>query len=93
MRRRLTSEKAGADIFLYFFHSSPSEATMLWPNKDVTAYCSTGLGNRARDEVTSCEAYNHVLPKKLLTHFYGCRIGEVHCCTDIWIYGYLEILT
>ena len=64
---------------------------MLWPNKDVTVYCSTGLGNRARDEVTSCAEYNHVLPKKLLTHFYGCRIGEVHCCTDIWIYSYLEI--
>ena len=57
----LTSEKAGADIFLYFFHSSPSETTMLWPKKDTASYCSNGLGNRARDEMTSCAEYNHVL--------------------------------
>ena len=28
----------------------------------------------------------------VLTHFNGCRIGEVHSCTDIWIYSYLEFL-
>lgn len=31
---RLTSEKAGADIFRYFFQSSPSEATIFFPKKD-----------------------------------------------------------
>ena len=61
---------------------------MLWPKKDTAAYCLIGFGNRARDEMTSYAEYKHVLlPKKLLpvTHFYGCRIGDVHSCTDIWI--------
>ena len=50
---RPTSEKAGADIFLYFFHSAPSEATMLLPKKDKRTYSLTGLGNKARDDVTA----------------------------------------
>jgi hypothetical protein len=43
-----TSENAGAEIFLYFFHSSPSEATMFGPKTDITLYRITGLGNLAR---------------------------------------------
>ena len=52
-QEKLTSENAGADIFLYLFHSSFSEATILGPKKDSALYCSTGFGNRARDNVTS----------------------------------------
>lgn len=35
---RETSEKAGAAIFLYFFHSSPSEATILRPKTASALY-------------------------------------------------------
>lgn len=52
--RRRTSEKAGAAIFLNLFHSSPSDATMLSPKNRSRAYCSMGLGNRARYVVISC---------------------------------------
>ena len=48
-----TSENAGAAIFLYFFHSSPSEATMFGPKTDITLYRNTGLGNLARYVVIS----------------------------------------
>jgi hypothetical protein len=40
-----TSEKAGAAIVRYLFHSSPSEATMLPPKTIKISYSSTGLGN------------------------------------------------
>jgi hypothetical protein len=49
-----TSENAGAAIFLYFFHSSPSEAMMFFPKTANTPYNSMGLGNLAREVVTSC---------------------------------------
>ena len=42
-----TSENAGAAIFLYFFHSSPSEVTMFSPKTVNTLYRDTGLGNLA----------------------------------------------
>jgi hypothetical protein len=51
-----TSENAGAAIFLYFFHSSPSEATMFAPKTDNTSYRNTGLGNLARCVVISYKA-------------------------------------
>jgi hypothetical protein len=51
-----TSENAGAAIFLYFFHSSPSEATMFGPKTDITLYRNTGLRNLARYVVISYEA-------------------------------------
>ena len=50
-----TSENAGAAIFLIFFHSSPSEATMFEPNILNTSYRNTGFGNFAREFVTSYE--------------------------------------
>ena len=43
-----TSENAGAAIFLYFFHSSPSEATMFGPKTATILYRYMGLGNLAR---------------------------------------------
>ena len=43
-----TSEKAGAVIARYLFHSSPSEATMFRPKTSSGTYISTGLGNLAR---------------------------------------------
>ena len=48
-----TSENGGAQIFLCFFHSSPSVTKILLPKKVRMVYCSTGLGNRARWSVTS----------------------------------------
>ena len=51
---RRTSENAGAAIFLYFFHSSPSEAMMFFPKTANTRYNPKGLGNLAREVVTSC---------------------------------------
>jgi hypothetical protein len=51
-----TSENAGAAIFLYFFHSSPSEAIMFRPKIVITAYRNTGLGNLARYVVISYQA-------------------------------------
>jgi hypothetical protein len=48
-----TSENAGAAIFRYFFHSSPSEATMFDPKIDNTAYRYSGFGNAAREAATS----------------------------------------
>ena len=60
-----TSENAGAAIFLYFFHSSPSEATMFAPKIATALYrrCM-GLGNLARLVVISYElrskAFNQI---------------------------------
>jgi len=51
-----TSENAGAAIFLYFFHSTPSEATMFGPKTFTTLYRNKGLGNLARYVVISYEA-------------------------------------
>jgi hypothetical protein len=48
-----TSEKAGAEIFLYFFHSSPSETMILGPKTETMSYSRAGLGNRVLDDVTS----------------------------------------
>lgn len=48
-----TSEKAGAAIFLYFFHSSPSEATILWPKNVSALYWSTGLKKRDLEDIIS----------------------------------------
>jgi len=52
----LTSENAGATIFLTFFHSSPSEDTMFDPKTFNTLYRNAGFGNLAREFVTSYEA-------------------------------------
>ena len=52
-----TSEKAGAVTVLYLFHSSPSEATMFLPKTDSIEYRSAGLGNLAREVVTSCKTH------------------------------------
>ena len=48
-----TSENAGATIFRNFFQSSPSEATMFIPKTDNALYRFVGLGNLAREVVTS----------------------------------------
>ena len=48
-----TSEKAGAQIFLYIFHSSPSVVTILGPKTEMISYSRAGLGNRVLDDVTS----------------------------------------
>lgn len=57
-----TSEKAGAAIFLYLFHSSPSEATMLLPKNKRIPYWSTGLGNLDLEDVIICasKCYTHI---------------------------------
>jgi hypothetical protein len=56
----LTSENAGAAIFRYLFHSSPSEATMFRPKIHNAVYKPTGLGNLAR-EVTVVTSYERRL--------------------------------
>jgi len=52
-RRGLTSEKAGAHIFRYFFHSSCSEAIIFGPKKRTPLYKWAGFGKRDLEEVTS----------------------------------------
>jgi len=56
----LTSENAGATTFLYFLHSSPSDAIMLLPKNLRDEYWCTGFGKRKRDEETSCKANVHL---------------------------------
>lgn len=48
---RHTSENAGALIFRYFFHVSPSDAIMLGPNMHSARYRSIALGKDTRAEV------------------------------------------
>lgn len=50
-----TSENAGTLIFLYLFHSSPSETTMFLPKNDSTLYEWIGLGHKYRDDATCWE--------------------------------------
>ena len=38
LQRGSTSVKAGDALFLYFFHLSPSETTILWPKNATRLY-------------------------------------------------------
>ena len=49
-----TSEKAGAAIFRWRFHSSPSVTNMFVPNVASTRYDDVGFGKRARAPTISC---------------------------------------
>jgi hypothetical protein len=75
-----TSEKAGAAIFRYLFHSSPSEATIFDPKTASTTYSSTGLGNLAREVVTSYGPRSRALnnSRQGRPYFDSARICEVY---------------
>jgi hypothetical protein len=49
----LTSENAGAHIFLYLLHSCPSVPTMFGPKKETISKYSVGFSNMAFEERTS----------------------------------------
>ena len=49
-----TSENAGAAIFLWRFHSSPSVTRMFVPNVARWLYDHVGFGKRARAPTISC---------------------------------------
>ena len=49
-----TSEKAGAAIFRWRFHSSPSVTRMFVPNVASRRYDDVGFGKRARAPTISC---------------------------------------
>ena len=53
MASKLTSVNAGFIIFLYFFHSSPSEESTLGPNRASGLYVSRYLGKTVLDDKTS----------------------------------------